>query len=250
MSSFVLVAAVFLASSVEMVEALTIVLAAGTTRSWRSALEGTGAAIVVLGVLVAVVGVPLVKYVPISTMRLVIGALLLIFGLQWLRKAILRASGLKAMHNEDEIYEKEVARLGAIPGSPSGRDATAFTVAFKGVFLEGLEVVIVVLTLGVANHRLALAAWAAAAAILVIGLVGVIVSRQLSKVPENAMKMAVGMMLVSFGSFWSGEGIGVHWPLSDLSILGLIALYGLATLVMVKVLSGVRPGLEMAEEAQ
>jgi uncharacterized membrane protein len=154
------------------------------------------------------------------------------------------------MHNEDEIYEKEVARLGAIPGSPSGRDATAFTVAFKGVFLEGLEVVIVVLTLGVANHRLALAAWAAAAAILVIGLVGVIVSRQLSKVPENAMKMAVGMMLVSFGSFWSGEGIGVHWPLSDLSILGLIALYGLATLVMVKVLSGVRPGLEMAEEAQ
>ncbi len=250
MSSFVLVAAVFLASAVEMVEALTIVLAAGTTRSCRSALEGTGAAIVVLGVLVAVVGVPLVKYVPNSTMRLVIGALLLIFGLQWLRKAILRASGLKAMHNEDEIYEKEVARLGAIPGSPSGRDATAFTVAFKGVFLEGLEVVIVVLTLGVANHRLALAAWAAAAAILVIGLVGVIVSRQLSKVPENAMKMAVGMMLVSFGSFWSGEGIGVHWPLSDLSILGLIALYGLATLVMVKVLSGVRPGLEMAEEAQ
>ena len=250
MSSFVLVAAVFLASAVEMVEALTIVLAAGSTRSWRSALEGTGVAIVVLGLLVAVVGVPLVKYVPIATLRLVIGALLLVFGLQWLRKAILRASGLKAMHNEDEVFEKEVARLSALPGSASDRDATAFTVAFKGVFLEGLEVVIVVLTLGVANHRLALAAWAAASAILVIGLVGVIVSRQLSKVPENAMKMAVGLMLVSFGSFWSGEGMGIHWPLSDLSILGLIALYGLATLIMVKILTGVRPGLALAEEAQ
>ena len=250
MSSFVLVAAVFLASAVEMVEALTIVLAAGTTRSWRSALEGSGVAIVVLSVLVGVVGVPLVKYVPISTLRLVIGALLLVFGLQWLRKAILRASGLKAMHSEDEIYEKEVARLGAIPGSGSDRDATAFTVAFKGVFLEGLEVVIVVLTLGVANHRLALAAYAAASAVLIIGLVGVIVSRQLSKVPENAMKMAVGLMLVSFGSFWSGEGMGVHWPLSDLSIVGLIALYGLATAVMVKVLAGARAGLAMAEEAQ
>ena len=249
MSSFVLVAAVFLASSVEMVEALTIVLAAGT-RSWRSALEGTGVAIVVLGLLVGIVGVPLVKYVPISTMRLVIGALLLIFGLQWLRKAILRASGLKAMHNEDEIYQKEVARLGAIPGSTTGRDATAFTVAFKGVVLEGLEVVIVVLTLGVANHRLALAAYAAAAAVLIIGLIGVVVSRQLSKVPENAMKMAVGLMLVSFGSFWSGEGMGVHWPLSDLSILGLIALYGLATFIMIKVLGGVRPRLATAEEAR
>ncbi|MDA8397101.1 MAG: hypothetical protein M0Z29_04490 [Actinomycetota bacterium] len=249
MSSFVLVAAVFLASSVEMVEALTIVLAAGT-RSWRSALEGTGVAIVVLGLLVGIVGIPLVKYVPISTMRLVIGALLLIFGLQWLRKAILRASGLKAMHNEDEIYQKEVARLGAIPGSTTGRDATAFTVAFKGVVLEGLEVVIVVLTLGVANHRLALAAYAAAAAVLIIGLIGVVVSRQLSKVPENAMKMAVGLMLVSFGSFWSGEGMGVHWPLSDLSILGLIALYGLATSIMIKVLGGVRPRLATAEEAR
>ncbi len=249
MSSFVLVAAVFLASSVEMVEALTIVLAAGT-RSWRSALEGTGVAIVVLGLLVGIVGVPLVKYVPISTMRLVIGALLLIFGLQWLRKAILRASGLKAMHNEDEIYQKEVARLGAIPGSTTGRDATAFTVAFKGVVLEGLEVVIVVLTLGVANHRLALAAYAAAAAVLIIGLIGVVVSRQLSKVPENAMKMAVGLMLVSFGSFWSGEGMGVHWPLSDLSILGLIALYGLATFIMIKVLGGVRPRLATVEEAR
>ena len=249
MSSFVLVAAVFLASSVEMVEALTIVLAAGT-RSWRSALEGTGVAIVVLGLLVGIVGVPLVKYVPISTMRLVIGALLLIFGLQWLRKAILRASGLKAMHNEDEIYQKEVARLGAIPDSTTGRDATAFTVAFKGVVLEGLEVVIVVLTLGVANHRLALAAYAAAAAVLIIGLIGVVVSRQLSKVPENAMKMAVGLMLVSFGSFWSGEGMGVHWPLSDLSILGLIALYGLATFIMIKVLGGVRPRLATVEEAR
>ena len=249
MSVAFLLLASFLASTVEFVEATTIVLAVGVTRSWRSALIGVAAATVALAVVVAALG-PALTLIPIAALRLVIGTLLLIFGLQWLRKAILRASGLKAMHNEDEIYQKEVARLGAIPDSTTGRDATAFTVAFKGVVLEGLEVVIVVLTLGVANHRLALAAYAAAAAVLIIGLIGVVVSRQLSKVPENAMKMAVGLMLVSFGSFWSGEGMGVHWPLSDLSILGLIALYGLATFIMIKVLGGVRPRLATVEEAR
>jgi len=234
----VLVTAVFLASAVEMVEALTIVLAVGVTRGWRSALEGVGVALVVLGALVLVVGPPLVHYVPLSTLRLVVGGLLLVFGLQWLRKAVLRAAGLKAKHDEDAIYAREVAALSAGEGpgdadggaagrvGRSGRDATAFTVAFKGVFLEGLEVVVVVLTLGSTSHRLGLAAAAAAAAVLVVGAVGLVVARQLSAVPENAMKMGVGLMLVSFGTFWAGEGVGVHWPGSDLAVPVLVAVYG------------------------
>ena len=235
MSSFVLVAAVFLASSVEMVEAFTIVLAAGSSRSWRSAFEGTAAGIAVLAVLIIAVGPALVKYVPIGSLRLVIGALLLIFGLQWLRKAILRSSGLKAMHNEDEVFNAEVKRLSSLPKSSSNRDSTAFVVAFKGVFLEGLEVVIIVLTLGATNHKLLLAALAALAALVVVAIIGAIVSKQLTKVPENAMKMGVGLMLVSFGSFWSGEGLGVRWPLSDASILALVAIYGLVTFLLIKV---------------
>jgi uncharacterized membrane protein len=234
----VLVTAVFLASAVEMVEALTIVLAVGVTRGWRSALEGVALALVVLGALVLVVGPPLVRYVPLSTLRLVVGGLLLVFGLQWLRKAVLRAAGLKAKHDEDAIYAREVAALSTGEGAGGGdggaagrvgrpgRDATAFTVAFKGVFLEGLEVVVVVLTLGSTSHRLGLAAAAAAAAVLVVGAVGLVVARQLSAVPENAMKMGVGLMLVSFGTFWAGEGVGVHWPGSDLAVPVLVAVYG------------------------
>jgi len=234
----VLVTAVFLASAVEMVEALTIVLAVGVTRGWRSALEGVALALVVLGALVLVVGPPLVRYVPLSTLRLVVGGLLLVFGLQWLRKAVLRAAGLKAKHDDDAIYAREVAALSTGEGAGGGdggaagrvgrpgRDATAFTVAFKGVFLEGLEVVVVVLTLGSTSHRLGLAAAAAAAAVLVVGAVGLVVARQLSAVPENAMKMGVGLMLVSFGTFWAGEGVGVHWPGSDLAVPVLVAVYG------------------------
>ena len=234
----VLVTAVFLASAVEMVEALTIVLAVGVTRGWRSALEGVALALVVLGALVLVVGPPLVRYVPLSTLRLVVGGLLLVFGLQWLRKAVLRAAGLKAKHDEDAIYAREVAALSTGEGAGGGdggaagrvgrpgRDATAFTVAFKGVFLEGLEVVVVVLTLGSTSHRRGLAAVAAAAAVRGVGAGGLVVARQLSAVPENAMKMGVGLMLVSFGTFWAGEGVGVHWPGSDLAVPVLVAVYG------------------------
>lgn len=236
MRSLILVAAVFLASSVEMVEALTIVLAAGTTRGWRSAFEGTAVAIGVLAVLVIGVGPALVTYVPISSLRLVIGALLLIFGLQWVRKAILRSSGLKAMHNEDEIFANQIKKLSSIPKNSKGRDSTGFVVAFKGVFLEGLEVVIIVLTLGATNHDLGLAAVSALAAVVVVAIVGALVAKQLSKVPENAMKMGVGIMLISFGSFWSGEGLGVRWPASDASILVLIVLYAGLTLGLIKLL--------------
>lgn len=236
-SSAVLLVAVFLASAVEMVEALTIVVAVGVTRGWRSAIEGTAVAVVVLAALVAAVGPALVHYVPLSTLRIVVGGLLLVFGLQWLQKAVLRSAGLKAKHDEDSIFEAHVAELSAGPGRARGRDTTAFTVAFKGVFLEGLEVVVIVLTLGATEDRLALASLAALAAVVLVGAVGAVVARQLSGVPENALKAVVGVMLVSYGTFWTGEGIGVHWPGRDLALLVLVAVYAVTAWLLGRVLS-------------
>lgn len=234
----VLATAVFLACAVEMVEALTIVLAVGVTRGWRSTVEGVVAALAALVALVVAFGPALVHWVPLSWLRLVVGGLLLVFGLQWLRKAVLRAAGLKAKHDEDAVFAEQVDELSALPAS-SGRDATAFTVAFKGVFLEGLEVVVIVLTLGTASRRLGLAALAAAAAVVVVVVVGLLVHRQLSGVPENAMKMGVGLMLVSFGTFWSAEGVHVSWPGSDLAIPVLVAFYGAVAWLLV---TGLRHG--------
>ncbi len=233
--SVVLVAAVFLASAVEMVEALTIVLAVGTTKGWRTALEGAAAALVVLGAVVVVLGPALIHLVPLTTLRLVIGALLLVFGLQWLRKAVLRAAGLKAKHDEDAIFAEQVAALSEETPT-EGRDTTGFVVAFKGVFLEGLEVAVIVVTLGSTSHDLGLAAAAACAAGIVVCIAGLVVARQLSSVPENAMKMVVGLMLVSFGTFWVGEGVGVHWPGSDLAIPVLVGGYALAAWAFVTLL--------------
>ena len=224
-ASWVLIFAVFGASAVEMVEALTIVLASGTARGWRSALEGAATAVVVLGVVVGVVGVPLIHYVPIDALRVVVGALLLSLGLNWLRKAWLRASGHKALHDEDAIYATTVAELAADGPVRPQRDAVGFAVAFKGVFLEGTEVVLIVISLGASQGRLGLAAAAAgAAAVLVFG-VGALVARQLSQVPENTIKTVVGVMLTSFGVFWVGEGAGVHWPGSDLAIPVLVGFF-------------------------
>ena len=226
-STLVLILAVFAASLVEMVEALTIVVAAGVSRGWRSALEGAAVAALVLGVLVVAVGVPIIRYVPIDTLRVVVGALLLVLGLNWLRKAILRTSGFKKMHDEDEIYAETVAELSEADGAPhrSGYDGVGFAVAFKGVFLEGTEVVLIVISLGAAQHRLGLAALAAGAAVVLVTVVGALVSRQLSEVPENTIKAAVGVMLTSFGVFWTGEGAGVHWPGEDLAIPVLVAFF-------------------------
>jgi uncharacterized membrane protein len=252
-SAVVLVLAVFAASAVESVEAFTIVLASGLSRGWRSAMEGTVVALIVLAVIVGVVGVPLVKLVPIDALRVVIGALLLVLGLGWLRKAILRASGHKSLHDEDAIFARTMSELsqgdtgtpvagGAAPGDRPpvgghrGRDAQGFTVAFKGVFLEGMEVVLIVLTLGGTSHRLGLAAVAAAAAVVVVTAVGVIVARQLSQVPENALKLGVGVMLTSFGVFWVGEGAGIHWPGADLWLLTLVALFSVVALVSIRVM--------------
>jgi uncharacterized membrane protein len=224
-ATIILVLAVFGACCVEAVEALTIVLASGTTRGWRSAMEGTAAALVVLGVLVGAVGVPLVHYVPIDALRVLVGALLLVLGLSWLRKAILRASGHKAKHDEDAIYEKTAASLRADGGLRGRRDSLGFVVAFKGVFLEGMEVVLIVISLGASQHKLGYASAAAGAAIVLVSGVGLLVSRQLSEVPENTIKTVVGIMLTSFGLFWLGEGAGVHWPGSDLAIPVLIGVF-------------------------
>lgn len=225
-----MVLAVFLASLVEMVEALTIVVAVGATRGWRSALEGVAAALALLAAIVLVVG-PTLARIPLTGMRLVVGGILLVFGMQWLRKAILRSAGLKAKHDEDLIYAETVAALRA---SASRRDAAGFVTSFKGVFLEGIEVVVTVITLGGSAHRLTLAAVSALVALLLVVVVGVVVARQLSHVPENAMKMTVGMMLISYGTFWVGEGLGFNWPNGDVTLLELLGIYGVATAVAIR----------------
>jgi uncharacterized membrane protein len=221
MHSVVLFASSFLACTVEMVEALTIVLAVGVTRGWRSAAFGVAAALGALAVIIVALG-PALSYIPIDSLRLIVGTLLLIFGLQWLRKAILRASGLKALHDEDAIFDAEVAQLRA-SGQRPAHDWYAFTVAFKGVFLEGLEVAFIVITLGGSQHNVALAAVGAVAALVVVVIAGAIVHAPLSRVPENTLKFGVGVMLTSFGIFWGSEGAGVDWPGADAALLVVIA---------------------------
>jgi uncharacterized membrane protein len=221
MHNALLVIASFLACSVEMVEALTIVLAVGVTRGWRSAGWGVAAALGALTVIVAALG-PALAHLPIDSLRLVVGTVLLIFGLQWLRKAVLRASGLKALHDEEAIYEAEVAELRA-RGEQPGHDWYAFTVAFKGVFLEGLEVAFIVVTFGGTQRNVGLAALGAAAALVVVLIVGTVVHAPLTRVPENTLKFGVGVMLTAFGIFWSSEGAGIVWPGSDAALLGVIA---------------------------
>jgi uncharacterized membrane protein len=218
---FGLALSVFLACMVEAVEALTIVLAVGYTRSWRSTLTGVGAAAALLVVVTAALG-PALTSVPINALRVLVGGLLLIFGLQWLRKAILRAAGLKALHDEQEAYERGLVAAREAGGVKAGLDGYSFTIAFKGVFLEGLEVVFIVLTFGANQHNVGLAAIAAAIAVLFVLLAGAAVHAPLSRVPENAMKFAVGAMLTSFGIFWGAEGAGAHWPGSDAALLVII----------------------------
>jgi uncharacterized membrane protein len=218
---FGLAISVFLACAVEAVEALTILLAVGYTRSWRSTFIGAAAAVVLLGVLTTALG-PALTALPINALRVAVGGLLLIFGLQWLRKAILRAAGLKALHDEQEAYERELAAARVAGGVKTGLDGYSFTIAFKGVFLEGLEVVFIVLTFGANQHRIGLAAIAAALAVGLVLLAGLAVHAPLLRVPENAMKFGVGVMLTSFGMFWGAEGAGAHWPGSDAALLVII----------------------------
>jgi uncharacterized membrane protein len=222
----------FLASGVEAVEALTIVLAVGVVRGWRSTLIGVGSSALVLALIVAALG-PALRLIPIGTLRLVVGALLLVFGLQWLRKAILRSSGYKALHDESAAFAAEREQASSVsPAAPTGMDWYSFTVAFKGVLLEGLEVVFIVVTFGAAQGRLPLAAAAAVAAVALVVAVGLAVRGPLERVPENTIKFAVGLLLTSFGIFWGGEGAGVSWPGSDLAILGILAFLTLVSFVL------------------
>jgi uncharacterized membrane protein len=224
---------VFLACAVEAVEALTVVMAVGVTRSWSSALSGAGAACVALAAVIAALG-PAITSLPLSTLRLVVGALLLVFGLQWLRKAVLRAAGLKALHDENEAYEAERAAARAAGDPPPDRfDGYSFAIAFKGVLLEGLEVAFIALTFGANQHNVALAAVAAAAAVAVVAAAGVAARHPLARVPENTMKFSVGVMLTSFGTFWGAEGAGTSWPGGDAALLVLIPAFALISLALV-----------------
>ena len=227
-----LAASVFLACAVEAVEAMTIVLAVGTTRSWSSALSGVGAAAVALAAIVIALG-PALTSLPIDVLRVLVGGILLIFGLQWLRKAILRAAGVKATHDELQSYAEEAEAARSAGGLQHGFDAYSFTISFKGVLLEGLEVAFIVLTFGSNQHHIDVAAGAAGVAVLLVAGAGVAARAPLAKVPENAMKFAVGVMLSSFGMFWGAEGAGAHWPAGDGALVAIIALMGLAALGMV-----------------
>jgi uncharacterized membrane protein len=216
-----LVASVFIACTVEAVEALTIVLAVGATRSWRSAMTGVGVALVALAAVTAALG-PALTALPINVLRGVVGGLLLVFGLQWLRKAILRASGLKALHDEEAAFVEEAEHAREAGTVASGIDGYSFFVSFKGTFLEGLEVVFIALTFGANQKDVPLAAVAAIAAVLVVVAAGAALRAPLAKVPENSLKFVVGVMLTSFGVFWGGEGVHAHWPGGDAVLLAVI----------------------------
>jgi uncharacterized membrane protein len=224
-----LIITVLVACAVEAVEALTIVLAAGLTREWRSTFQGMTAALLALAVITAAVG-PAVGHLPITGLRLVVGALLAIFGLQWLRKAVLRAAGYKALHDEASAYLREVTAAGeaATEARRGISDWYAFTLAFKGVLLEGLEVVFIVITFGDNQKNIGAAVIGAAAAIVAVTIAGIAAKAPLTKVPENWMKLSVGVMLTSFGTFWGAEGAGASWPGNDAALLVLVPVIAVA----------------------
>ncbi|MFG1811639.1 COG4280 domain-containing protein [Streptomyces sp. NPDC049040] len=238
MTAVFLVVSVFLACAVEAVEALTIVLAMGVSRGWRSTLQGAASGLAVLGVIVAALG-PALTRLPLDALRLVVGGLLLVFGLQWLRKAVLRAGGFKAVHDEEAIYARHIAEAGAAgEGGRAGvRDWYAFALSFKGVLLEGLEVVFIVLTFGANQGSVPLAALGALAAVGVVVTAGVAVRAPLARVPENTMKFVVAVMLTSFGCFWGAEGAGAHWPGGDAAlpvVLGFVTAVSLGAVRLLR----------------
>jgi len=230
----------FLASIVEFVEALTIVLVVGVTINWKSSLLGAAVALLTLGALVAIFGSTLVLYVPIEVLRLVIGIILVLFGLQWLKKALLRYSGLKALHDEAAIYEEEMRELKARGDIDPGKfNGFGFLTSYKSVLLEGLEVAFIVITFGAtAATNKAGGIWAATVgallAFLVVVILGCAVRSPLTKIPENTLKFTVGIMLVTFGTFWAGEGLGIEWPFADLFLPVLVAFYLIFSAIIVK----------------
>jgi uncharacterized membrane protein len=227
------VTAAFLGSLVEFIEALTIVIAVGTVRGWRSAMLGMSMGVLLLAVLVSLLG-PALGLIPITLLQLVVGVLLLLFGMRWLRKAILRAAGTIPLHDETEAFAKETDALrGKRFAGAIGWDAIAVATAFKAVVLEGLEVVFIVIAVGSVGHMLIPASAGAAVAGILVLFLGLVLRRPLARVPENTLKFAVGILISAFGVFWVGEGLGFHWPGSDLSILGLTVGFLLISLIMV-----------------
>ncbi len=229
--AMITVLSTFVASAVEFVEAVTIVLAVGMTRQWRSTIIGVAAALLALALLVGVFGTAIILYVPINLLRLVVGGFLLVYGLQWLTKAVLRGAGAVAKHDEAEIFAAQRLAMGQEREVPdAGMDWISFTVAAKGVFLEGLEVAFIVVTFGASANLLGPAALGAGAAGILVLAVAVIAHRPLTAVPENALKFGVGVMLTGFGTFWAGEGIGIAWPAGDAIIVLLLGGYLLLAL--------------------
>ncbi len=234
--------AAFLASTVEFVEAFTIVLVVGVTVNWKSAFVGMAAATVALIALVGVFGTALVVFIPLAALRFAVGFLLILFGLKWLKKAVLRYAGIKAMHDEEAIYEEEMAAMRARGEHPSSQvDGFGVATAFKSVLLEGLEVAFIVITFGSASasritsraEGITYAAIGAAAALALVALSGALIRAPLQRVPENTLKFIVGVMLTSFGTFWGGEGVGIHWPGEDIFLLALVGFYLLVSFALI-----------------
>jgi Ca2+/H+ antiporter, TMEM165/GDT1 family len=227
--------AAFLGSAVESTEALTIVLAIGLTRGWRAPLLGTVAALVALAVLVIFFGQVIVTRIPDSALKLLVGTLLLLFGLRWLHKAVLRSAGVVDLHDEERAYQNTVDQL------KDATDWVGFILALKGVFLEGLEVVFIVIAVGGTGKGLPVAVAGGLLAMVVVAITGVVVRRPLARVPENTLKYAVGVILTSLGTFWAAEGMGASWPLNFVSIGGLAIVYFAASRLAVQLIR--RPAL-------
>ncbi len=226
------VIASFLASSVEFVEALTVILAVGSVRGWRDAIAGTIAALALLLCIVAVLGGALTR-IPLDAIQLVVGTLLLLFGMRWLRKAILRAAGIIPLHDEAAAY---ASQLQTMRGQQAARgwDGVAFLATFQITMLEGTEVVFIVIAVGAGGAGLLLpASLGALAALLLVAILGLLLHRPLARVPENSLKFIVGVLLSAFGTFWAGEGLGVAWPGADWSIAALVAAFLVVALLTV-----------------
>jgi uncharacterized membrane protein len=233
--------AAFLASAVEFVEAFTIVLVIGATINWKSSLAGAGLAVIALAVIVSVLGTALVSYVPIGVLRLLVGILLVLFGLKWLKKSIMRFAGVKPLHDEEAIYEEQIAQLRASGKVRTDRiDPFGLVTSFKSVLLEGLEVAFIVITFGVQvpgtgfGNGIVVASLAAGAALVVIVGLGAAVRAPLQRIPENTLKYVVGIMLTTFGTFWGGEGLGIAWWGNDIFLLVLVVLYAAVSWLLIR----------------
>lgn len=244
---FYVIIASFLGTAVEFIEALTIVLAVGAVRGWKSSLTGMGAALVVLTVLVALFGVTLLQLVNLGIFQLIVGVLMLLFGMRWLRKAILRYSGLKALHLEDEAYREELERQRSHARSGKRFDWFGFATSFNIVLLEGIEAIFIVITFGLAAKSFVPAITGSLIGLVLVVLAGILFRKPLALIPENTMKFIVGIMLSAFGIFWVGEGIGIEWWHEDVSILvitcALLAVSFLATSFLSRKHRTVKKGL-------